>query len=92
MAVTRKIPQRKCLGCGEMKDKKALLRVIKTPEDAILLDVTGKKNGRGAYVCISSDCLNKAIKSKGLERSLKCSIPDEVYEALKKELMEFESR
>ncbi len=92
MAVTRKIPQRKCLGCGEMKDKKALLRVIKTPEDEILLDVTGKKNGRGAYVCISSDCLNKAIKSKGLERSLKCSIPDEVYEALKKELMEFESR
>ena len=66
MAVTRKIPQRKCLGCGEMKDKKALLRVIKTPEDEILLDVTGKKNGRGAYVCISSDCLNKAIKSKGL--------------------------
>lgn len=92
MAVTRKIPQRQCLGCGEMKDKKSLLRVIRTPEEEILLDTTGKKNGRGAYVCASMECLNKAIKSKGLERSLKCSIPAEIYEALKKELMEFESR
>ena len=92
MAVTRKIPQRQCLGCGEMKDKKTLLRVIKTPENEIVLDVTGKKNGRGAYVCQSMDCLNKAIKSKGLERSLKCSIPPEIYEVLKKELEEFESR
>ena len=75
-----------------MKDKKSMLRVIKTPESAILLDTTGKKNGRGAYICASMDCLNKAIKSKGLERSLKCSIPSEVYEALKKELEEFESR
>lgn len=75
-----------------MKDKKSMLRVIKTPENEILLDTTGKKNGRGAYICSSMDCLNKAIKSKGLERSLKCSIPSEVYAALKKELEEFESR
>lgn len=92
MAVTKKIPQRQCIGCGQMKDKKSLLRVIKTPEDTIILDSTGKKNGRGAYICTSSDCLNKAIKSKGLERSLKCSIPAEVYEELKKELTEIESR
>ena len=75
-----------------MKEKKSMLRVIKTPENEILLDTTGKKNGRGAYICSSMDCLNKAIKSKGLERSLKCGIPSEVYEALKKELEEFESR
>ena len=92
MAVTRKIPQRQCIGCGEMKDKKSLLRVIKTPEGAILLDTTGKKNGRGAYVCASGECLKKAMKSKGLERSLKCAVPTEVYEAIKKELEEFESR
>ena len=86
MAVTRKIPQRQCLGCGEMKDKKSMLRVIKTPEGEILLDATGRKNGRGAYICADMNCLNKAIKSKGLERSLKCQIPSDVYEALKKEL------
>lgn len=92
MTVTRKIPQRQCIGCGEMKDKKSLIRVIKTPEEDILLDATGKKNGRGAYICSDMACLSKAIKSKGLERSLKCSIPAEVYEALKKELEQFESR
>ena len=88
----KKVPQRKCVGCGEMKDKKSMFRVIKTPENEILLDTTGKKNGRGAYICASMDCLNKAIKSKGLERSLKCQIPSDVYETLKKELEKFESR
>lgn len=92
MTVTRKIPQRQCIGCGEMKDKKSLIRVIKTPEEEILLDATGKKNGRGAYICSNMTCLSKAIKSKGLERSLKCAIPAEVYETLKKELEQFESR
>ena len=92
MAVTRKIPQRQCLGCGEMKDKKSMLRVIKTQEREILLDATGRKNGRGAYICADMNCLNKAIKSKGLERSLKCQIPSDVYEALKKELEKIESR
>ena len=80
---TRKIPLRKCTGCGEMKCKKEMIRVLKTPEDEIILDVTGKKNGRGAYICNSLECLRQAIKSKGLERSLKTAIPKEVYEQFK---------
>ncbi len=86
MSVTKKIPQRQCIGCGEMKNKKELIRVIKTPEESIIIDATGKKNGRGAYICKSSECLRKAVKSRGLERSLKVSIPQEVYEELEKEL------
>lgn len=89
MAV-KKIPLRKCIGCGEMKEKKAMIRVIKTPEDEIIIDATGKKNGRGAYICPSSACLSKAIKSKGLERSFKMSIPKEVYEQLTKEMEEID--
>ena len=81
----KKVPLRQCLGCGEMKSKKEMLRVIRTPEDTVCLDVTGKKNGRGAYVCLSGECLAKARKNKGLERSLKMSIPEEVYEELEKE-------
>lgn len=92
MTVVKKIPQRKCVGCGENKDKKQLIRVIKTAEDAILLDETGKKNGRGAYICTKMDCLNKAIKSKGLERSLKTAIPKPVYDELLKEMEKFETR
>ena len=88
MITTRKIPLRKCTGCGEMKSKKELIRVLKTPEDAIVLDTTGKKNGRGAYICNSLECLRKAMKSKGLERSLKTAIPKEVYEQLESELNE----
>lgn len=83
---TKKIPLRQCVGCGEMKSKKEMIRVIKTPEDVIVIDVTGKKNGRGAYICPDSQCLKKAIKSKGLERSLKVWIPPEVYEQLIKEM------
>ena len=90
--VTKKIPLRKCVGCGEMKNKKELIRVIKTPEEEIIIDVTGRKNGRGAYICNSSDCLRKAIKTKALERSLKSAIPKEVYEQLEKELIELETR
>ena len=86
MAVVKKTPMRKCTGCGEMKNKKELVRVIKTPEDEILIDTTGKKNGRGAYICGSAECLAKARKSKGLERSLKIAIPAEVYDALESEL------
>ena len=82
----KKIPLRKCVGCGEMKEKKGLIRVIKTPEDAIVLDATGRKNGRGAYICNDPECLKKAVKSKGLERSLKTAIPKEVYENLEKEM------
>ncbi len=84
---TRKVPLRKCTGCGEMKSKKEMIRVIKTPEDVIGIDATGKKNGRGAYICNSLECLKKASKSKGLERSLKTSIPKEVYEELERELI-----
>lgn len=81
----KKIPLRQCVGCGEMKSKKEMMRVLKTAEDGIVLDVTGKKNGRGAYLCMDKDCLVKARKNKGLERSFKMSIPDEVYDTLEKE-------
>lgn len=84
----KKIPMRQCVGCGEMKAKKELIRVIKT-EDEVLLDVTGKKNGRGAYICANPECLTKARKSKGLERSLKVAIPDDVYDNLEKEMSTF---
>ncbi len=77
---------RKCVGCLEMKSKKEMIRVLKTSENTFELDTTGKKNGRGAYVCCSKECLEKAIKSKGLERSFKQPIPAEVYETLKKEM------
>lgn len=86
MGTTRKIPMRKCVGCGEMKSKKEMLRVLRTTEEEFVLDATGKKNGRGAYICFSKECLNKAIKNKGLERSFKQAIPKEVYERLEKEM------
>ena len=82
----RKIPMRKCTGCGEMKPKKELVRVVKTPEDEILIDLTGRKNGRGAYICRSVDCLKKARKSKRIEKSFQCGIPDEVYDKMEEEL------
>ena len=84
----KKIPMRQCIGCGEMKPKKEMIRVIKTAEDEIILDTTGRKNGRGAYLCISKECLQKARKNKGLERSFKMSIPNEVYDSLEKEFDE----
>ena len=82
MSSNKKIPMRKCVGCGEMKSKKEMIRVLKTPEEEFVLDATGKKNGRGAYLCFSKDCLEKAVKGKGLERSFKQSIPREVYDRL----------
>ena len=84
--VNKKVPMRQCVGCGEMKEKKELIRVIKTPEEEIILDATGRKNGRGAYVCASTECLKNAIKRKGLERSLKMAIPTEVYDSLEQEM------
>ena len=86
--MNKKIPLRQCVGCGEMKNKKEMMRVLKTPENNIILDLTGKKNGRGAYLCRSTECLNMARKNKGIERSLKMSIPDAVYEELTKEFSE----
>ena len=82
----KKVSLRRCIGCGEMKDKRELIRVIRTKENEISIDVTGKKNGRGAYMCCSSECLEKAIKTRGLERSFKTSIPQDVYIELEKEL------
>ncbi len=86
MNSVKKVPMRKCVGCQEMKNKKEMMRVLKTSENTFELDATGKKNGRGAYVCCSRDCLEKVIKNKGLERSFKQAIPKEVYETLKKEM------
>ena len=82
----KKIPMRQCIGCQEMKSKKEMIRVIKTPEDEICIDATGRKNGRGAYICPKSECLQKAIKNRGLERSLKMQIPKEVYGQLEEEM------
>ena len=89
--MNKKIPMRQCVGCGEMKSKKEMMRILKTLEGPIVLDVTGKKNGRGAYLCRKQDCLKKAIKGKGLERSFKMSIPTEVYESLVEEFAEIEA-
>lgn len=82
----KKVPMRQCVGCGEMKSKKELLRVIKTPEEEIVLDATGRINGRGAYICASMECLKTAQKKHGLERSLKVSIPEDVYSSLEQEM------
>lgn len=86
MGGNKKIPVRKCVGCQEMKSKKEMIRVIRTQEGEFSLDATGKKNGRGAYICPSGECLRKAVRNKGLERSFKQSIPAQVYEALEKEM------
>ncbi|NBK90871.1 YlxR family protein [bacterium 1XD21-13] len=88
MSVNRKVPMRQCVGCQEMRSKKEMLRILKTAEDEVVLDATGRKNGRGAYLCFSRECLKKARKNRGLERSLKMSIPSEVYDNLEKELDE----
>ena len=86
------MPVRMCVGCQEMKNKKEMIRVMKTPEGTFMLDATGKKNGRGAYVCPSEECLQLARKNKGLERSFKQAIPAEVYESLEKEMEALEIR
>ena len=88
MSANRKVPMRQCTGCGEMKNKKEMLRVLKTAEGEVVLDATGRRNGRGAYLCFSKECLQKARKNRGLERSFKMSIPNEVYDNLEKELSE----
>ena len=86
--MNKKVPMRQCVGCQEMKSKKEMIRILKTAEDEIVLDATGRKNGRGAYLCFSKECLLKARKNKGLERSLKMAIPPAVYDSLEKELDE----
>lgn len=86
----KKIPQRQCLGCNEHKPKKELLRVVRSPEGEISLDFTGKKSGRGAYICWDVRCLKKARKSRRIERSLDCPIPEEVYDRMEQELADHE--
>lgn len=86
MAKVRKIPQRQCVGCREMKDKKTLLRVVRSPEGDVSLDFGGKKPGRGAYVCHDLACLQRARKTKALERGFETQIPAEVYDAMESEL------
>ena len=84
----KKIPQRQCMGCRERKDKRDLIRVVRSPEGTVSLDFSGRLNGRGAYLCPNPDCLKRAIRSKALERSLETEIPEEVYERLTREMEE----
>ena len=98
----RKMPLRKCTGCGEMKEKRELIRVVKAPDvkdeagnviksGEISLDLTGRKPGRGAYVCKNLSCFEKARKTRRFERSLSCKIPDEVYEQMQSELLSIQT-
>ena len=86
----KKVPMRQCTGCNERKEKKELIRIIRSPEDEISVDFTGKKNGRGAYICNSTKCLSLAQKKKALERSLNIRIPEEIYQELAKEMEKHE--
>ncbi len=90
--MAKKVPLRQCVGCGEMKDKRQMMRILRTADGAICLDVTGKKNGRGAYICTQRECLQKARGNKGLERSFKMSISEEIYETLDKEFNNIEAK
>ena len=88
MEKIKKIPQRKCVGCGEHRDKGDLWRIVKSPEGVVSLDKTGKAQGRGAYICHSVTCLKKAIKVHRLESNLETAVPEEVYEALERAMIE----
>ncbi len=83
---TKKVPLRQCIGCGEMKSKKEMVRILRTESGEIVMDATGRKNGRGAYLCPCMECFRKAVKNKGIERSFKMAVPKEVYAALEKEM------
>lgn len=85
-AKKKKLPERKCLGCSESKPKSELARVVRAPDGSVSLDLTGRKSGRGAYVCKDVECLKKCRKAKRIERSLEVEIPDDVWDALEKEL------
>ncbi len=86
MQKVKKVPQRQCLGCREMRDKKSLIRVVKSPEGVISLDFGGRANGRGAYICPSGECLKRARKSRALERAFSAQIDDAIYNALEREM------
>lgn len=87
---TKKIPMRMCTGCHEMKPKRELLRIVKTPEGEIKFDITGKLNGRGAYICKSAECLSKAQKSGGLSKAFSAQISNEVFNRIETELKTIE--
>lgn len=87
----KKIPMRQCVGCREMKEKRELIRVVKSPEGEISLDFKGKKPGRGAYLCPNSECLKRARKARALERAFETALPPEVYEALEEQMKAGES-
>lgn len=82
----KKIPMRQCLGCREMKPKRELIRVVRSPEGDISLDFKGKASGRGAYVCPDAQCLKKAVKAKALERAFSCQIPQEIYDKISEQM------
>jgi len=82
----KKIPLRQCVGCREMKPKRELVRIVRSPEGAVSVDTTGKKPGRGAYVCPSGDCLKKAIRSKALSRAFGAEVPEDIFETLRAEI------
>ena len=86
----KKIPMRRCLGCNEQMPKNQLLRVVRDPDGEVSLDFTGKKSGRGAYICNSVKCLKKAAKSKRIDKNLECTVPEEVYLRMERELLENE--
>ncbi|MCD8328001.1 MAG: YlxR family protein [Ruminococcus sp.] len=83
---TRKIPMRQCLGCGEVKPKREMIRVVKSKDGEISLDLTGKKSGRGAYICHSLDCFTQARKKRRFEKSFSCMISNDIYEEMEREL------
>ena len=87
---TRKIPMRMCTGRGQMKPKRELVRVVKTQAGDVSLDLTGKKAGRGAYICRDRECLQKARKARRLEKAFSCRIPDEIYDKMEEELQDSE--
>ena len=88
----KKVPMRMCVGCREMKPKKELLRVVKSPEGDVSIDTTGRKPGRGAYVCFSADCMKRAIKQKQLERAFECALGEETHAALLSQLQALEEK
>lgn len=88
----KKIPIRTCIGCGTEKPKKELIRIVRTAENEIFLDSSGRKNGRGAYICADPECVRKAWRTKGLDRSFKESVQREIYDRLEKEMTELADR
>jgi len=87
MARGKKVPFRMCVGCREMKPKREMIRIVRTPERSIEIDTSGKKSGRGAYICLDQECLTLAVKRKSLEKALKCSISEEILEKLRNQII-----